>query len=223
LQTLDGAQHKRWSSLVAALEVHPAAVHTLGFLRDGEPLTGQFALRESRLADDSGRSRVAYSFMARHWAPEALDVVVPNPHPVLYAFKRGIEETARAMEFIVVGFVRIAQGRVSLATVSGPIAMYELAGQAGSRGASDFLWAVAIVSVNLGLVNLLPIPVLDGGHLALLAVEVASRRKVPRRVREVLSVFGVALLVVLMIVAFQNDLARRWDDYVVQVKDLVGS
>jgi regulator of sigma E protease len=68
---------------------------------------------------------------------------------------------------------------------------------------------MAVVSINLGLINLLPIPVLDGGHLAFFLVEGIRRRAVARRTREIASLIGVTMLVLLMAIAFKNDVQRR--------------
>jgi regulator of sigma E protease len=111
-----------------------------------------------------------------------------------------------------VGFLRILQGRVGLDAVSGPITMYDIAGQAGAKGTTYFAWAMAVISVNLGLVNLLPIPVLDGGHLFFLAAEGVRRRPVTRRTRELASLVGMAMLALLMLLAFKNDVQRHWGD-----------
>ncbi|HEV3190851.1 MAG TPA: site-2 protease family protein, partial [Polyangiaceae bacterium] len=111
--------------------------------------------------------------------------------------------------------------RVSLSSVSGPITMYDIAGQAGARGAAYFVWAMALLSVNLGLINLLPIPVLDGGHLLFFLFEAARRRPLPLRAREVASLAGMVVLVLLMLVAFKNDVERRWDVIVTQVRELL--
>lgn len=126
-----------------------------------------------------------------------------------------------AVKFIVVGFVRILQGRVSIATVSGPITLYDVAGDAGSKGATYFVWAMAVTSVNLGLINLLPIPVLDGGHLLLFLIEAVRRRPVSLRARELSSLFGMSILVFLMLIAFKNDVSRKWDVIVMQVHDII--
>ena len=98
--------------------------------------------------------------------------------------------------------------------------MYDIAGQAGAKGTTYFVWAMALISVNLGLVNLLPIPVLDGGHLFFFLVEAIRRRPLSLRVREVASLVGMALLVLLMLVAFKNDVERRWDVIVAQVREI---
>jgi regulator of sigma E protease len=148
---------------------------------------------------------------------------VPNPHPIAYAVERGVEETFSVIKFISVGLLRLVQGRVSLSSLSGPITIYDIAGQAGARGTTYFVWAMALISVNLGLINLLPIPVLDGGHLLFFLFEAARRRPLPLRIREVASLAGMVVLLLLMLVAFKNDVERRWDVIVTQVRELVSS
>ena len=82
--------------------------------------------------------------------------------------------------------------------------------------------ALALVSINLGLLKLLPVPVLDGGHLLFFAIEGALRRPLPLRVREVASLCGVALLLALMGVALKNDVDRRWDVLSGYLHELLG-
>ena len=71
----------------------------------------------------------------------------------------------------LISIVRLAQGRLSLSSLSGPIKIYEVAGQEGRKGPDYFIWVMALISINLGLLNLLPIPVLDGGHFMFLCWE----------------------------------------------------
>jgi regulator of sigma E protease len=124
--------------------------------------------------------------------------------------------------FIVVGVVRIFEGKVSISSLGGPITVYDVVGQEGRKGAGYFVWAMAVISINLGLINLLPIPVLDGGHLLFFAFEALLRKPLPLRVREVASLAGLIMLIALMGVAFKNDVERRWDVIRGQVKELVG-
>jgi regulator of sigma E protease len=79
---------------------------------------------------------------------------------------------------------------------------------------------MAVISINLGLINLLPIPVLDGGHLLFFLFEAVLRRPLPLRVREIASLVGMLLLVGLMGIAFKNDLERRRDVIQGQVEEL---
>jgi regulator of sigma E protease len=106
------------------------------------------------------------------------------------------------------GIARIVQGEISFKTVGGPIMLFQIAAQAAQEGWSSFLFKMALISVNLGLMNLLPIPVLDGGHIVATAVEAATRKPLSLRTREVANLVGILLLVFLMIFVFKNDIVR---------------
>ncbi len=211
LRTLDGQAVDRWKSVQFALKNHPEDRHELGWTRDGEALSGTFTMRKETWHDEAGVRRDRYVFRTTNWQSFAIEKFVKNPGRITYALTRGLRETGRVVQFIVVGFLRILQGKVSIATVSGPIAMFDVAGEAGIRGTTYFLWAMALVSVNLGLVNLLPVPVLDGGHLLFFLWEGISRRPLSRRAREIASLLGMILLIGLAVLSIKNDVARRWD------------
>jgi regulator of sigma E protease len=132
-----------------------------------------------------------------------------------------VEETLGVTQFIVKLLVRAVQGRVSLDSLSGPITIYEVAGEEGRKGPDYFIWVMALVSINLGLLNLLPIPVLDGGHLMFFIVEGLSRRPIPLRVREFAHVIGLLVILSLMAVSFKNDVEKRWDVIRGHIKELV--
>jgi regulator of sigma E protease len=229
---LDGKEQRMWkvdrrgghalddTTMLGQLLSEPNRVHDLAWTRDGIRMSGTFQLRKERWDDELGQNYERYVFRTTHWMPRVPSKLVPNPSPNLYAVKRGFAETTNAIKFIVVGFVRILQGKVSIAAVSGPITLYDVAGDAGARGTTYFVWAMAVTSVNLGLINLLPIPVLDGGHLLLFLVEWVRRRPVSLRARELSSLFGMSVLVLLMLVAFKNDVSRKWDVIVLQVRDI---
>jgi regulator of sigma E protease len=99
-------------------------------------------------------------------------------------------------------------GRVSTSELGGPIAIGVAAGQSARRGGEDFLIFMAAISVNLAILNLLPIPVLDGGQFLFLLAEAVTRRPITGRVREWLSLAGLAMIVMLMVLAFSNDIRR---------------
>ncbi len=107
---------------------------------------------------------------------------------------------------------------MSLSTLGGPITVYDVVSQA--KGSGYFIWAMAIISINLGLINLLPIPMLDGGYLLFFGFEALLRRPLSLRVREVASLLGMVVLLGLMGIAFKNDVARRWDVIQGQVQEL---
>jgi regulator of sigma E protease len=221
ITSLDGAPQRLWQSMEEELRSGRNKMHALTWTRAGEPMAGVFQHMEE-WDDEFGQHYERYVFRTTHWAPFAPDALVPNPSRVLSAVSRGFDETVRVIRFTAVTFVRLVEGRLSLASVSGPITIYDVAGQAGAKGTTYFVWAMALISINLGLINLLPIPVLDGGQLTFLLVEALKRRPLPLRVREIASIVGMSVLFLLMLVAFKNDVTRKWDVIVGQLREIFG-
>jgi len=220
ITALDGVPKAKWHSIEEDLVREASRRRKLEWTRDGEPMGGSFELRNEQWNDEFGQHYERYVFRTTHFAPNAPDKMVPNDRRLRYSLSRGFAETGRAIEFVAVGFLRLLQGRVSLAAVSGPITLYDVAGRAGAKGTTYFVWAMALVSINLGIINLLPIPVLDGGHLAFLVVETVRRRPLTRRTREIASLIGMSMLVLLMAIAFKNDVSRHWTDIAASVHDM---
>lgn len=111
-------------------------------------------------------------------------------------------------ELIVLSLVKMVQGKVSARELGGPITIARIAGERAQTGLKSLLEFVGFLGVNLGVLNLLPIPVLDGGHLFFIAAEGLFRRPVAVRVREVAQQVGLVLLVSLMLFAVYNDVYR---------------
>jgi regulator of sigma E protease len=108
----------------------------------------------------------------------------------------------------VIGLYRIATRQISFENVGGPLMLFKIAADAAEEGLSKFVSTMALISVNLGLMNLLPIPVLDGGHIVAAAVEWVTRRPLSLRAREIANIVGLILLFTLMLFVFKNDIAR---------------
>lgn len=189
--------------------------------RDGRIRSGEFQMRREEFRDETGQTFARYSFRVQNWIPLAPEEFVDHPTPVRYALTKAVEETFGVTKFIVKLLGRAARGRVSLNSLSGPITIYEVAGEEGRKGPDYFIWVMALVSINLGLLNLLPIPVLDGGHLMFFIVEGLSRRPIPLRVREFAHVVGLMVILSLMAVSFKNDVEKRWDVIRGHIKELV--
>jgi regulator of sigma E protease len=99
-------------------------------------------------------------------------------------------------------------GNVSAKNIGGPITVFQYAGQAAKTDFSAALTMLAFLSIQLGILNLLPIPVLDGGHLFFFGIEAVLRRPLNRRTREIGQQIGLTLLIMLMVLASYNDLIR---------------
>jgi regulator of sigma E protease len=224
LLRLDDKPLPAWSSFKELVWQERDRSHQIEWLssRDARERSGEFRLRREEFVDDHGQTFALYRFRIQHWIPLAPEEFVEHPDPIRYALQKAVEETIDVTRFIFVMLVRAAQGKVSLDTLSGPITIYEVAGEEGRKGTDYFVWVMALISINLGLLNLLPIPVLDGGHLMFFTVEAVLRRPVPLRVREVAHLMGLMAIVFLMAVAFKNDMERRWDVISGHVHELIG-
>jgi len=118
---------------------------------------------------------------------------------------------AKAVEvtnLTVLSMVKLFQGVVPLKTVGGPLMIADMADKAAKTGGATFFMLLAVVSINLGVLNLLPIPILDGGHLMFYTIEAVIRRPVSQKVREYAQQAGMLLLISLMVLAFYNDIVR---------------
>lgn len=133
---------------------------------------------------------------------------VPLRMGLLEVASGAVGNLVEVIRLTALGIARIADGTISFKTVGGPIMLFRIAAQAAEEGLGSFLFKMALISVNLGLMNLLPIPVLDGGHLAACLVEGVTRRPLSLRTREIANMVGILLLVLLMIVVFKNDIVR---------------
>jgi regulator of sigma E protease len=118
------------------------------------------------------------------------------------------QQTWTASTVVVKGLVLMVQGRISPRELGGPIAIARAAGQQARAGARYFLSMLAFLSVNLAILNLLPIPALDGGHLAFFSIEGLMRRPLRPRHREIAQQVGLLLLITLMVFVFYNDIHR---------------
>lgn len=221
---LDDEVLPAWSTFRERLVAAPDRPHRIDYLsvKDAREKSGTFQMRREDIVDEHGQAFARYVLHVKNWMPLAPEDYVSHPAPFRYAFSKAVEETVDVTRFTLVSIVRLIQGRMSLKTLSGPITIYEVAGEEGRKGPDFFVWVMALISINLGLLNLLPIPVLDGGHLMFFAIEAVLRRPIPLRVREIAHVIGMAILFGLMTLAFKNDVEKRWDVIVGQIRELVG-
>ncbi len=125
------------------------------------------------------------------------------------ALAKGVENCWYLSKLLVRSFALMASGQISWREgIGGPVRIAQMAGESAKRGLGSFLGFLAFISLNLGWINLLPVPALDGGHLVLLVIEAVTRRPVSNRVRMIVQQVGMVLLIGLMILAIVNDILR---------------
>lgn len=126
----------------------------------------------------------------------------------IHAFYKGFEATWKWTELTVVGIGKLITRQISADNIGGPIMIFQMSGNVASEGVMSLAMFIAILSINLGIINFLPIPVLDGGHLFFFAIEAVLGRPLSIRKREIAQQVGLVLLIGLMLLAFYNDIAR---------------
>jgi regulator of sigma E protease len=126
----------------------------------------------------------------------------------LQAVVKGTAQTWKVIDLTFMSLVKMVQRVVPLDSVGGPIMIAKMAGETAQMGGTSFLAFMALLSINLGVLNLLPVPVLDGGHLFFFFCELIIGRPVSQRVREYAQQIGLFLLLSLMVLAFYNDIVR---------------
>jgi regulator of sigma E protease len=126
----------------------------------------------------------------------------------LTAVWHGLEATWGWSELTVVGIYKMIAGEISSKNIGGPLTIANISGEAGAQGVGSVVFLIAILSINLGVLNLLPIPILDGGHLLFFAIEAVIRKPLGDRQREIAQQVGLLLLVCIMVFAFWNDIER---------------
>jgi len=135
--------------------------------------------------------------------------LLSEPLSLGQAIVEGGRATIRASTQILRTVRGLFSGRISGRAVGGPILIGQLAGESARLGLDTFLGFMALISINLAILNLLPIPVLDGGQFVFLLAEAVIRRPLPMKLRERLTTVGLVLIIMLMGLAFTNDI-RRW-------------
>jgi regulator of sigma E protease len=126
----------------------------------------------------------------------------------LMAAVHGVQATWGWTELTAVGIYKMVAGEISSKNIGGPLTIANMSGEAAAQGMSSVVFLIAILSINLGVLNLLPIPILDGGHLLFFAIEAILRKPLGDRQREIAQQVGLLLLVSIMVFAFWNDIER---------------
>jgi regulator of sigma E protease len=202
LLAIDGTPITQWAEAVPLIEARPDQDLTLSVARAGQRLALAARTTSDMVRDSSGIRRAGKL---------RVGVETPVDHLPL-TLGQAVAEGGRETLGVSTQIVRLVRGmfsgRVSTREIGGPIAIGSAAGQTAQLGLTPFLAFMATISVNLAVLNLLPIPVLDGGQFLFLLGEAVMRRPLSPKLRERLTFVGLVLIVLLMVLAFSNDIRR---------------
>ncbi len=210
---LDDKPIAHWDDLEQRLQADPNKTFKLSWKRAGaggttETLSAELTQVQRKEDDDYGHTLTRLVFGARNDVDRGSGAMIPIEGRVSYALSKALERTGDTISTMVGGFFSIVSGDTPSDALGGPLMMYRAASVSGNQGWDTFLLMIALISVNLGLINLLPIPMLDGGHLLVFALEGAMRRPLSTRARTRIQQVGLVLIVLIVILASRNDVIR---------------
>lgn len=202
-----GRDTPTFDDVASTVVVRPDETVPIQVQRDGTLLEFDVKLGAASLQDATGRSTRAGVLGVRS------DTRVGNPVPFYRALPMAVGQTARLTGTIVDGLVQLFRGNVSSEQLGGPITIARVAGQGAELGLFPFIGLLALLSINLGFINLLPVPMLDGGHLFFFAVEGIRRRPLSAHALDWAFRGGLALVLALVVFTTVNDLGSLglWD------------
>jgi regulator of sigma E protease len=209
----DGGQSEPLKSVFGLrekLEAQKTASAHVTVLRDFAPVELDVPLKALEVQKPEGIA-VVYDLPVTMWG----QLIDPDPVIEIYdspvdAVAYGFKETVRQTGELVRNVASLVTGDIPLKSLGGPMLIAKVAGESARRGWQTFLNSMALISVNLGLLNLFPIPVLDGGQLVLMAAEALKRRPLREAAIENFQKVGFAMVLALVVLATYNDLSRFW-------------
>ncbi|ARR50024.1 TPA: sigma E protease regulator RseP [Photobacterium damselae] len=202
---VDGEPIKQWQTFADLVRENPGKTLNVEVLRDNAPLTLALTPAIKDLKDGSKVGYVGIAPKVDAW-PE--DYRINLQFGPLESVAKATEKTWQLVTLTFDMVTKLVTGDVAIKNLSGPISIAKGAGMTADFGLVYFLGFLALISVNLGIVNLLPLPVLDGGHLMFFAIEAVTRRPVSEKIQDIGYRVGSAILVALMAIALFNDFTR---------------
>jgi regulator of sigma E protease len=200
---IDGVEITRWKHLAETISASEGRTLTVAFKRDG-------VLQEARVAPKQVKSPNIFGEEVDSYKvgiSPAPTTVIERMNP-LAAVWASLRQTWMIGKLTLMSIVKMVEGVISPKTLGGPILIAQMAGTQAREGLVPFILFMALLSINLAILNLLPIPVLDGGHLLFYLIEIVKGSEVSVKWREIANQVGFVLLIMLMIFVFIMDIDR---------------
>jgi len=205
--SIDGHPVTRWEEMSVIIKGSGGRSLHLELMRDGR--TVSLTLAPKLISSRNILQEEIQQYVVGITASGKVSI---EPVNAFEAVSLGIAQTWQIAKLTVLVVGKIIAGSVSPKTVGGPIMIAQLAGEQVREGVVNLIAFMAMLSVNLAIINLFPIPVLDGGHLLFFFIEAITRRPINVKMREMAQQVGIFVLILLMIFVFYNDIARVFFD-----------
>jgi len=201
--SIEGKKIESWGDLAAVVQKNPGKPLKVVVKREGEQVTLTVVPKPQEARTIFGEKRI----VGKVGIVAAGTYRIERANPFM-ALVRGVEYTVNMVYLTLVGIVKILQRVVPAKSVGGPILIVQMASKQVKSGLINLLTFMAFISINLGIINLFPIPILDGGHLLFFTIEGVRGKPVSTRTREVAQQVGLAIIIAIMVLAFYNDIGR---------------
>jgi regulator of sigma E protease len=201
--SIDGSQVTQWDEMTKIIHTSPGRSLNLKIKRKSEVVTLSVIPEKKRIQDLFGQGK-------------EVGLIGIKPSGNTFIKKSDLTESltnavSRTWEIAVltmVSIVKLIQRVIPMETIGGPILIVQMAGEQASLGVLNFFIFMAIININLGILNLLPIPILDGGHILFLGIEAVRRKPLEEKFINIAQRVGLALILLIMVFALYNDLIR---------------
>lgn len=202
---IDGVAIDSWADVVSAIRIAPGRLVAMEIARNGAAESLTLMPDE---AEDRGKRIGRIGIAVKEADVDRASLMTTVRYGPVESLGKAVVQTWDTSVFSLVMLGRMVLGEVSWKNLSGPVTIADYAGQSAKLGLAHYLKFLALISISLGVLNLLPIPLLDGGHLMYYMVEIIKGGPVSERVMEIGQQIGLALLAMLMAFAFYNDINR---------------
>ncbi len=204
VKQIDSQEISDWSDVYYIVTESGGKTLAITVERNGESVTVEATPEEKEIKNEFGEvTGKGYRLgIARDMSVEF------EPASISASIAAGYNQTVEMVRKTVLGIWKMVQRDIPASEIGGPILIAQIAGKQLQSGWIDFFYFMGFLSVNLGILNLLPIPVLDGGHLVFFSMEAIRRKPLTRELQEKMQLIGIVLLVSLMLFAFYNDILR---------------
>ncbi len=192
-----------WDKIAKYIQENPNRELSLTILRSNSTITVKIKPKEEVLENIFGEKRKVGIIGIK-----PLGTITKKIYPFTKAIEEGTVKFYNIIYLTIKSLIKLIERAIPIGSIGGPIMIVQMAKEQASQGSSQLLFFLSLISVNLGILNLLPIPILDGGHAMIFTIEAILRKQLSQRAKELVSYLGLVIILFIMVIALYNDLMR---------------